>query len=157
LLVAQQAAVEAARASLRTAEVELDYLTVTAPRRAIVLRVNIRPGEYVAPGLSGVAPMILGDVAPLQVRVRIDEADAMRLDPTMAAVASPRGDASRQYVLEFVRTEPLLVPKRSLAGASTEFVDTQVIELIYTIPPSEGPALLPGMRMDVYIRAAGGP
>jgi multidrug efflux pump subunit AcrA (membrane-fusion protein) len=151
LIVAQQAIVDAARASLRTAEVELDYLTVTAPRRATILQVNIRPGEYVAPGLSTVDPIIIGNVDPLHVRVRIDESDALRFKADAPATASPRGDATREIPLRFVRIEPLLVPKRSLSGASTEFVDTQVMEVIFALEGGEG--LLTGMRMDVSLAA----
>lgn len=75
-----------------------------------------------------------------------------RFERDANAWASPRGDASRRIALRCAYVEPLIVPKRNLAGKASELVDTRVLEVVYALP--EGERSLPlGMQMDVYIEA----
>ena len=55
--------------------------------------------------------------------------------------------------LKFVRFEPLVVPKQSLTGASTERVDTRVLQAVYRIQKADFP-LFVGQQMDVFIDAS---
>ena len=56
------AAVEAARANLETAELQLSYSTITAPIDGVVTRKSVEPGQTVAPGQSLMAIIPLNDV-----------------------------------------------------------------------------------------------
>ncbi|MGH2670462.1 MAG: efflux RND transporter periplasmic adaptor subunit, partial [bacterium] len=56
--------------------------------------------------------------------------------------------------LTLVRFEPLIVPKRSLTGDSTERVDTRVLQALYRFERGVLPISV-GQQMDVYIDAAG--
>jgi len=97
--------------------------------------------------------MILGDVAHLQVRADVDEQNATRLQPGQAATAYLKGDTTAPIALHFVRIEPFVVPKVSLTGASTERVDTRVLQVIYAFEcPKDHPVYV-GQQVDLFVRA----
>jgi HlyD family secretion protein len=150
---AAEASATLAAAQLQEIETDLARSTITAPIAGRVLQIRIRPGEYAATG-PGVSPwLVLGDVSQLHVRVDIDESEAWRLRPASAAIAQVRGNASLQTRATFVRYEPLVVPKQSLTGATTERVDTRVLQAIYRLDDHALP-LFVGQQMDVFIEAA---
>jgi len=70
--------------------------------------------------------------------------------PQAPAVAALRGDASIRSPLRFVRIEPLVIPKRSLTGDSSERVDTRVLQVLYEIERKD-PRFFVGQQMDVFI------
>jgi hypothetical protein len=54
--------------------------------------------------------------------------------------------------LQYVRTEPYIVPKRSLTGDTAERVDTRVLQLLYGFDRNDLPVYV-GQLMDVFIQA----
>jgi multidrug efflux pump subunit AcrA (membrane-fusion protein) len=132
-------------------EVEIDRATVRSPIDAVVLRVDVRPGEQVD-ARPGAPLVVLGDLSALHVRLEIDEEDIPRYVPGSPALAFPRGDADRPYRLAFVRVEPLVMPKRSLTGIGGERVDTRVLQAIYAVEDRDD-ALHVGQQLDVFINA----
>lgn len=145
-----------ARAAADAARIEIDRRTVRAPVKGRVLQVNVRPGEFAPAGVVATPLMVLGGVDPLHVRVDVDEHEAWRVRQGSPAVAFARGNQAIRAELTFVRFEPLIVPKRSLTGDSTERVDTRVLQVIYRFDPA-GAALFVGQQVDVFIRADEGP
>lgn len=143
-----EAAVEVARADLARAEVEVERLVVRAPVAGRVLRVNVRPGELVQPTTGAV---LLGDTGTLHVRVSIDEADVPRFRPGAAARASLKGLPEPSFALRFVRTEPYVVPKRSLTGQADERVDTRVLEVVFAVEGKVPAPLFVGQQVDAFI------
>lgn len=141
-----------AEARIRVLTTELERLTVRAPIDGTVLRVNARAGEYAAAGALRDPLLTLGDIEPLHVRVEVDETDANRFDPAAPAVARLRGNGQSEVQLEFVRSEALLRPKRTLTGDGNERVDTRVLEVIYAIPDGALGAHV-GQQVDVFIQA----
>jgi hypothetical protein len=83
----------------------------------------------------------------------VDENDALRVKAGAKATAFVRGDARMKVDLQFVRFEPFVVPKRSLTGASTERVDTRVLQVLYQFRRSDLPVYV-GQLMDVSIDGA---
>ena len=67
-------------------------------------------------------------------------------------MAQVRGNSNLRVPLQFVRFEPLIIPKQSLTGASTERVDTRVLQAVYRLEPS-ALLLFVGQQMDVFIEA----
>jgi multidrug resistance efflux pump len=126
--VARQQADQAA-AEVERIKTELARLEVRAPRKAEVLQVNVRPGEY-AGAQPGQSLLMLGSTESLHVRVDIDEQDIGRYRAGLDGVAMPRGFPDLKYQLRFKRIEPFVVPKRSLTGDNTERVDT--LNLIFS-------------------------
>ncbi len=148
-----QAAVAAAKAQLQVIQVEIDRSTIKAPLDATVLQVRIRAGEYASSAASPTPWLTLGQTQPLHLRADVDEHEAWRVREGAPAQAQVRGNPSLKADLEFVRFEPLVIPKRSLTGESTERVDTRVLQVIYKIQPNASIRLFPGQQMDVFIEA----
>jgi len=152
LIRAEEVAVEQARTALRTAETELSLRTIRAPVSGTILQVNIRPGEFAQAGVLVQPLIVLGRLDPLHVRVEIDEANIVRFDKSARATATRRGEGDRPIALRYVRTEPLVIPKRSLSGIGIERVDTRVLQVIYAIDDRSA-LLFPGQIVDVYINS----
>ncbi len=140
----------AAEAKVAQTEALIKRLTVLAPRDGTILQVNIRAGEYAA-----IAPknpvMVLGDLQKLQVRTDIDEQNAVRIRPGQRARAYVKGNPTTPLELTYSRIEPYIIPKVSLTGASTERVDTRVLQVIHTLPRPENMNLYAGQQVDVFI------
>jgi len=154
-----RAQVNAAKAQLNASQTALERirlliarLTVTAPRDGHVLQVNVRAGEFAATSPKNPA-MIIGETDRLQVRADVDEQNATRIRNGQAAHAYLKGDPSVTFPLEFIRVEPYVIPKVSLTGASTERVDTRVLQVIFSLKRPENPPLYVGQQVDVYIEA----
>jgi HlyD family secretion protein len=158
-VVVSRAQLTAARAQLAASEMALERLallmerlTVRSPRDGEVIQVNVRAGEYAATAPKSPA-MIIGRTDRLQVRADVDEQNATRIRPGQKAYGYLKGDPSVTFPLEFVRVEPYVIPKVSLTGASTERVDTRVLQVIYSLKRPENPPLYVGQQVDVFIEA----
>jgi multidrug efflux pump subunit AcrA (membrane-fusion protein) len=147
-----RAEVAAAEAQVKATETDIERLTIRALVPGQVLQVNIRPGEFAQAGVLQTPLMLLGDVERLHLRVDVDENDAWRVRGEAPAVAFVRGNRELKTPLQFVRTEPYIVPKRSLTGEPTERVDTRVLQILYGFDRGELPVYV-GQQMDVFIEA----
>ncbi len=148
-----RAQIAQAQAQLEKAQTDLERLTIRAPVAATVLKVDVRPGEYAQAGPLERPLLVLGDLSALHIRADVDEHQAWMVRQGAKAEATERGNSRRRVALEFVRFEPYVVPKRSLTGASTERVDTRVLQVIYRIAQKQT-GLYVGQQMDVFIQAA---
>jgi len=147
-----KAEVAAAEAQVKATETDIERLTIRALVPGQILQVNIRLGEFAQAGVLQTPLMLLGNVDRLHVRVDIDENDAWRVRSGGPAVAFVRGNRELKTPLQYVRTEPYIVPKRSLTGESTERVDTRVLQLLYSFDRDDLPVYV-GQQMDVFIEA----
>lgn len=139
----------AIEARIRQIQTEIERSLVRAPLDAVVLQVNIRPGEFIgAPANKDL--FVLGDISQPHVRIDIDENDIPRFQPGAPATAQVSGGASKQLELDFVRIEPFVIPKQALTGENTERVDTRVLQVIYAIRPNQS-AVFVGQQVDVFI------
>jgi len=78
---------------------------------------------------------------------------APRLQPGQTATAYLKGDTAQPIELQFVRVEPYVVPKVSLTGASTERVDTRVLQVIYSFErPADRPVYV-GQQVDLFVKS----
>ncbi len=135
-----QAEVAKAAAEIESIRLRLERLVARSPVDGTVLKRNVEPGQF-APsnaaggGGGGVQPgtVVVGDLATLHVRARVDEEDVAKLVPGAAAKARQRGAAESEIPLKMIRIEPLAVAKRDLTGDNTERVDTRVIEVIFEV------------------------
>jgi len=144
-----------ARAQLTQAEVNLDLLTVRAPRDGEILRQNMHEGEYagVSPSDANAPSLLLGETDRLQLRADVDEDSASRVIAGAPAVAYIKGMRSDAIPLRFVRIEPYITVKKSLTGDSTERVDTRVLQVIYQFDKTKVPVYV-GQQMDAFIDGA---
>lgn len=152
-LLATKAELNASKADVQQQEMLVDRLMVKAPKAGVILQLNTREGEFAA-NISKSPLMVLGDLDKLQVRADVDEQNAVRIRNGQPATAYVKGDTKNPVTLQFVRVEPYVIPKVSLTGASTERVDTRVLQVIYSMQRSkDATPLYVGQQVDVYIDA----
>ena len=148
-----QAQIASANAQVEQIKREIELRTIRAPIAGRILQMKTHPGEYAQSGVLSTPLMLLGDDTRLHVRVDIDENDAWRLEPCASAMASLRGNPEIKTPLQYVRTDPDVIPKLTLTGDTTQRTDTRVLEVIYSFDPASLP-LYVGELMDVFIDAA---
>jgi multidrug resistance efflux pump len=155
LTVAKARATQA-HAQADSARTDLALREIRAPRAGEILQVRTRPGQFAtagpAPGGSSEPLMTLGETRPLHVRVDIDENEIGRANLGASAVISPRGAARRRVIARWVRTEPLVIPKRSLTNRGNERVDVRVLQVIYALPGDAGDFFV-GQQVDAFVPA----
>lgn len=151
-LVEAQAAVATAEAQIRETLTDLDRCSVVSPMDGEVLQVKVRAGEFAPAGQTTAPLLMIGRLSPLHVRVDVDEHEGWKIRPTARARAHVRGNTDLASSLRFVRFEPMVIPKRSLTGDSTERVDTRVLQVIYAVERTDLP-LFVGQQVDVFIEA----
>jgi HlyD family secretion protein len=149
-----RARVSQAEAALAGIDTDIARLTVTAPINGTVLQIDAEVGEAVSAEAGSQPIMIIGDVEEFFVRVDVDENDVWRFSPGADATGHLKGRSSLSVPLRFVRTEPFIIPKRSLTGSTTERVDTRVLQVLYAFNPAALHAYV-GQQMDVFIQVAG--
>lgn len=147
-----RAQIASAKAQVEQIDREIELRTVRAPISGRVLQIKMRPGEYAQSGAPGTPLMVLGDDTNLHVRVDVDESDASRFQSCAAAVGTLRGNAAVRTTLQYVRTEPDVIPRVTLTGDTTQRTDTRVLQVIYSFNPASLP-LYVGQLMDVFVEA----
>ncbi|TLD70835.1 efflux RND transporter periplasmic adaptor subunit [Phragmitibacter flavus] len=152
---AAESSIALAEARIQLTETEIKKSTLHAPIDATVLQLKIRAGEAVSATPAATPWLTLGQTDTLHLRADVDEHEAWRVRPDAEATAQVRGNPELQAALEFVRFEPLVIPKKSLSGDATERVDTRVLQVIYRVKKGDAPALYAGQQMDVFILAGG--
>jgi len=147
-----RARVSQAEAALAVTDTDIERLTVRAPISGTVLQIAAEVGEAISVAAGSNPIMIIGDIEEFFVRVDIDENDVWRFSPGAQATGHLKGRSAFSAPLTFVRTEPFIVPKRSLTGSTTERVDTRVLQVLYSFTPSDFSSYV-GQQMDVFIDA----
>jgi multidrug efflux pump subunit AcrA (membrane-fusion protein) len=147
-----KAQVASAKAQIEQIERQIDLRTIRAPVSGRILQMKTLLGEYAQSGALSTTLILLGNDAELHVRVDIDENDAWRFRPCASAVASVRGNPDLKTPLQYVRTDPDVIPKVLLTGDTTQRTDTRVLQVIYSFNPAPLP-LYVGQLMDVFIEA----
>jgi multidrug efflux pump subunit AcrA (membrane-fusion protein) len=144
--------IASAEAQVRQIKAQIELHTVRAPVPGRILQMTTRLGEYAQTGVLSTPLMLLGDDTTLHMRVDIDENDAWRFQPCAAAVASVRGNPELKSPLQYVRTDPDVIPKVLLTGDATQRTDTRVLQVVYSFDPSSLPVYV-GQLADVFIEA----
>lgn len=145
------AQIEVQQTKIRTAQTFIDRSFIIAPCDGKILQKNINKGET-ANLFVGESLIVFGPTCPFHLRVSIDEDDAWRFKPSTPATAFVRGNSSICFPLKWVRTEPLMIPKKNLTGDNSERVDTRVLIVIYEFD-CQTPFVYAGQVMDVYIES----
>src|ERR1700761_5331251 len=150
-LTEQQANLQTMTATRDQQQVLLDKMTVRAPADGKILQVNNRVGEYLS-STSGTSPVLFGDTDSLMVRVDVDEINASHVLPGSTATAMLKGDATRQFPMQFVRIVPYMIPKENLTGSNSERVDVRVLQLEFRFEPPPFPVYV-GQQVGVFIHS----
>lgn len=148
-----QQRVEYAKASVQLIKTDIERSTTRAPIDGEVLQLNIRVGQFANTNPINDTPLIIfGDTQRYHIRIDIDEEDSWRVIKGGQATAFIRGHARTAIPLEYVYSEPYVIPKKSLSGSDVERVDTRVLQLVYAFPKDKYPVYA-GELLDIYIEA----
>ncbi len=152
-LAKARAQVALAQAQLGQTREQIARLVVKAPRPGTILQRRIRAGQYLSFNGNTEPVLLLGSLDVLHIRVDVDEFNASRIRPEHTAKAYVKGRTAETdaITLKFVRFEPLVIPKRSLTGASDERVDTRVLQVVYALAETPKFPVYVGQQADLFI------
>jgi HlyD family secretion protein len=145
-----EAALAAARAELQLAEATLERTRIRAPSEGNVLQLNARAGETAAP--SPESPLlVIGDVTSLRVRAEFEERDVGKLRVGQAAIIRSDAFAGQDFEGTVSLLTQALGPSKLGQRGPRRPTDVDVLEVIIDLVGQ--PPLLPGMRVDVFLKA----
>ena len=147
-----EATLASAKAQVEQIECQIKLRTIRAPVSGRILQMKTLLGEYAQSGTLSTPLILLGNDAELHVRVDVDESDVWRFQSCASAVAFVRGNPDLKTPLQYVRTDPDVVPKVLLTGDTTQRTDTRVLQVIYSFNAASLP-LYVGQLMDVFVEA----
>ena len=146
-----EAALAAARAELSLAEAALERMRIRAPSNGTILQVNARVGETAVP--SPESPLVvLGDVTALRVRAEFEERDIGKVRLGQAAVVRSDAFPGKDFEGTVSSLARALGPSRLGQRGPRRPTDIDVLEVMIDLTGQ--PPLLPGMRVDVFLKAA---
>jgi HlyD family secretion protein len=147
-----EVALAAARADLSLAEMALERSRVRASATGTVLQLNTRVGEIVAP--SPEAPLVLlGNVGTLRIRAEFEERDLTKVRVGQSAVVRSDAFPGKDFEGKIATLAQALTPTRLGQRGPRRPTDVDVLEVLINLTGQ--PPLLPGMRVDVFLKADG--
>jgi HlyD family secretion protein len=144
-----EAALTAARADLSLAEAALEKTRIRAATAGTVLQVNAKPGETIAPSPEAVL-LVMGNLASLRVRAELEERDLGKVRIGQAAVVRSDAFPGKDFEGKVTFLAQSLGPQRLGQRGPRKPTDVDVLEVLIEL--SGKPPLLPGMRVDVFVR-----
>jgi HlyD family secretion protein len=145
-----EAGLTAARAELTLAEAAYERARIRAPADGNVLQVNAKVGEIVAPSPENVL-IVVGDTSALRVRAEFEERDIGKVRLGQAAVVRSDAFPGKDFVGRVSSLAQALGPTKLGQRGPRRPTDVDVLEVIIDL--SGQPPLLPGMRVDVFLKA----
>ncbi len=149
ILIAE-ARIQAARARLEMAKLQLRDTRLVAPRQGQVLDVEAMVGELTGPNAEQPA-VILADTSAAQVRAFVEGEDAVRVRLGMTAMIAADGATGYQARGRVTRVGPRMVPKRFSSDDPAERFDVDTREIWITLETEE--QTLVGLRVRAILDA----
>jgi HlyD family secretion protein len=144
-----EAALTGARAELSLAEAALERTRIRAPSNGTVLQLNARVGETVAP--SEIPLVVVGDVSSLRVRAEFEEREIGKVHVGQGAVIRSDAFPGKDFEGSVSSIARSLGPSKLGQRGPRRPTDIDVLEVIIDLTGE--PPLLPGMRVDVFLKA----
>jgi len=146
-----EAGLAAARAELSLAGAALERTRIRAPSNGTILQLHARVGESVAPSPENLL-VVVGDVTSLRVRAEFEERDIGKVRIGQAAVVRSDAFPGKDFEGRVSALARALGPSRLGQRGPRRPTDIDVLEVIIDLTGE--PPLLPGMRVDVFLKAA---
>jgi HlyD family secretion protein len=139
-----EVALAAARADLSLAEMALERSRVRASATGTVLQLNTSPE----------APLVLlGNVGTLRIRAEFEERDLTKVRVGQSAVVRSDAFPGKDFEGKIATLAQALTPTRLGQRGPRRPTDVDVLEVLINLTGQ--PPLLPGMRVDVFLKADG--
>jgi HlyD family secretion protein len=145
-----EASLAAARAELSLADAALERTRIRAPSDGSVLQINARVGETVAPSPESLL-VVVGDVSSLRVRAEFEERDIGKVRIGQGAVVRSDAFPGKDFEGTVSSSAKSLGPSKLGQRGPRRPTDIDVLEVIIDLDGQ--PPLLPGMRVDVFLKA----
>jgi HlyD family secretion protein len=145
-----EAALAAARAELSLAEAALERTRIRAPSNGAILQINAKVGETVAPSPENLL-VVLGDVTSLRVRAEFEERDIGKVRVGQGAVVRSDAFPGKDFEGSVSSLARSLGPSKLGQRGPRRPTDIDVLEVFIDLTGQ--PPLLPGMRVDVFLKA----
>jgi len=146
-----EAALAMARAELSLAEAALERTRIRAPSDGTILQLTARVGETAAASPENLL-VVVGDVTALRVRAEFEERDIGKVRLGQAAVVRSDAFPGKDFEGTVSSLARALGPSRLGQRGPRRPSDIDVFEVIIDLTGQ--PQLLPGMRVDVFLKAA---
>lgn len=141
----------AARADLSAADAALERTRIRAPSQGTVLQLNAKAGELASPSPENVL-FVIGDLSALRVRAEFEERDMGKLRTGQVAVVRSDAFPGKDFGGKVTSQAQALAPSRLGQRGPRKPTDVDVLEVMIDLDGQ--PPLLPGMRVDVFIRSS---
>lgn len=149
-----QARVNAARAKLELARLELERRQLRAPFAGTIMKRNVELGEMTGPESLQPA-LVLTDTTRLRIRAFVEELEAPRVQPGMPVAVTADGLPDRTFAGRVTRVSPRMGAKQLWSNNAGERMDTKTREVWIDLESAQG--LVVGLRVDVMIDAGEAP
>src|SRR5262249_16720576 len=149
-----EAALAAARAELSLADAALERTRIRAPSNGTVLQINARVGETVAPSPENLL-VVVGDVSSLRGRAEFEERDIGKVRVGQGAVVRSDAFPGKDFEGTVSSSARALGPSKLGQRGPRRPTDIDVLEVMIDLTGQ--PPLLPGMRVDVFLKAEAAP
>jgi HlyD family secretion protein len=145
----QEAALTAGRAELSLAEAALERTRIRAPSAGTALQISARVGETATPSPENVL-LTLGNLESLQVKAELEERDVGKARLGQLAVMRSDAFPGKDFEGKVTSLARALGPSRLGQRGPRKPTDVDVLEVVIEL--SGQTPLLPGMRVDVFLK-----
>ena len=139
----------AARADLSQAEAALERTRIRAASPGTVLHINAKTGETATPSPENVL-VIIGNLSSLRVRAEVEERDIGKVRTGQPAVVRSDAFPGKDFEGKVASVAQALGPSKFGQRGPRKPTDVDVLEVLIDL--AGPPPLLPGMRVDVFLR-----
>lgn len=122
-LMAADAEIASAAAELKMAEIDLQRCSILSPCEAVVLAVDVNPGEWISPEMPEPA-LELSNTERLRVVADVDERDALTVANGQACYVTADAMPGDSFTGVVVEIEPRMEPKKIYGGWAGERNET---------------------------------
>jgi membrane fusion protein (multidrug efflux system) len=152
--LAAKAKVEAARAALDQAQLNLDFATINSPLTGIVGRTDLSVGDYVEAGNTGAPVTTVSTVDPIKLVFSVSEKEYLEVADRLRAILAEALD-QREAIAELIRADGKMHPYKGRLLAADRQVDPKTGTIrISAIFPNPGNLLRPGQYARIRIKTA---
>jgi len=151
--LAAKAAVEAARAAEKQAQLNLDYATIASPIDGIIGRTDFGVGDYVAAGTGGAPVTTVSAVDPIKLVFALSEKEYLdAAERIKAGLEAPEAERREKARGELIRADGKLHPEKGWFVAADREVDAKTGTIRITSHfPNPGNILRPGQYARIRL------
>ena len=139
----------AARANVTMADALLEKTRIRSAEAGTVLQLAARLGEMVAPG-SDQPLAVIGDMSIVRVKAEVDDGDIAKLKVGQKAFVRSINYPGREFEGRISSLASTLATPKIGGRGPRRLTDVEVLEV--TVDLDGSTPLLPGMRVDTFIK-----